>query len=79
MNKILKRFLSSILVAVHLLLCCGTVFAVERVYILPTTTKAKAPKTNVFQLKGSSEKFILLDSTDEGYFVLSLKSLRLWL
>ena len=52
---------------------CGGAFAAERVYILPSTTNAKAPKGNVFQLKGNNNKYILLDSTEEGYFVLSEK------
>jgi len=56
-------------------MCAGYTgsFAAERVSVLPSTTNAKAPVSNVFQLKGSSDKFILLDSTEEGYFVLAQK------
>lgn len=72
-NKVKKLVLAG-LVVTSVLANMVSVSAIERVYILPSTTQQKAPKNNVFQLKGSSDKFILLDSTDEGYFVLAGKN-----
>ena len=73
MKKRIKGLLLTVLAVVYVFAGFSNAFAVERVYILPSTTCKKAPAGNIFQLKGSSDKFILLDSTDEGYFVLSLK------
>lgn len=72
-NKVKKLVLAGV-VATSVLANMVSVSAIERVYILPSTTQQKAPKNNVFQLKGSSDKFILLDTTDEGYFVLAGKN-----
>lgn len=73
MKKRIKSILSLIVILVFALSSFSTAFAVERVTTKPSTSKEKAPKSNIFQLKGSSEKFILLDSTDEGYFVITQK------
>lgn len=73
MTKKVKTLLTALSAIVYIFVGCYSVFAAERVYILPSTTNARAPKGNVFQLSGYSDKYILLDSTEEGYFVLSQK------
>ena len=73
MIKKIKSIVLATLVAVQMLAVCIDALAVERVYILPSTTCEKAPENNMFQLKGSPDKYILLDNTDEGFFVLAQK------
>ena len=73
MIKKIKSITLAILVAVQMFAVCIESQAVERVYILPSTTREKAPENNVFQLKGSQDKYILLDNTEEGFFVLAQK------
>lgn len=75
MNTKVKKLLLAGFVAAQILGSISSVSAVERVYILPSTTNKNAPKSNVFRLNGSSDKYILLDSTDEGYFILTEKAL----
>lgn len=73
MKNRISHFLLITLVILSLFTAYTDALAIERVNIAPSTTNAKAPKNYVFQLKGSSNKYILLDSTEEGYFILSLK------
>ena len=73
MIKKIKSITLAILVAVQMFAVCIESQAVERVYILPSTTREKAPENNMFQLKGSQDKYILLDNTEEGFFVLAQK------
>lgn len=74
MMKIIKNILT-VSLAIFILTSAISAMAVERVSILPSTARAKAPIGNLFQLKGQSEKYILLDNTDEGYFVMTEKIL----
>ena len=65
MIKKIKSITLAILVAVQMFAVCIESQAVERVYILPSTTREKAPENNMFQLKGSQDKYILLDNTGD--------------
>lgn len=73
MRKTLKSILMLSLVLVYLLVGFQSVFAIERVTVAPATTRAKADKNYMFRLENSNVKFILLDETEEGYFVLTEK------
>ncbi len=73
MRKTLKTILMLSLVLVYLLVGFSNAFAIERVTVAPATTRAKAPKNYMFKLENSNLKFILLDETPEGYFVLTEK------
>lgn len=46
---------------------------VERVTAVPANSQKYAPIENIFQLAGSDDKFIILDDTEDGYFVLAHK------
>ncbi len=74
MRKLIKSIFITALVAAHIISACSSALAIERVSVRPSTTQQKAPKSNIFQVKGTSDKFILLDETEEGFFVLSLKN-----
>ena len=46
---------------------------VERIISVPADSQRKAPIENIFQLDGSDDRFILLDDTEDGFFVLTEK------
>lgn len=74
MRNRLVRLMLLVSVAAYAFVGHSTAFAIERIATAPSTTQKKAPNSNIFQLKGDSNRYILLDATDEGYFVLAEKT-----
>lgn len=72
-NKLIKLILSAS-VAASAFAGYNSAFAIERVSVAPETTNKKAPAINMFKVKGHTQRYILLDETDEGFFVMAEKS-----